>query len=182
MSNLVPILAPVMAAVLLWAGLEKARMPSSFVAVLRQLGLSERTAPVAAGLVVALELSVGFGLIFRPHSLLTQVGVVSLAAAFAWSGFIALRRNARIRCGCFGLHSHSHLGADQLAAFPFWFGGVALLGSNEPTYFFDLQGTSVFAIVALTIAALRGVGALRAAREARDDRRSARRMLVWMNR
>src|SRR5215203_5898680 len=101
MGMLVLAVTLVMASALLWAGLEKAVRLSSVAKTLHQLGMPERGAGVAAPLVVAVELSVAVGLLFRPRSLATLVGVLALAAAFALSGLIALRRNEKIRCGCF---------------------------------------------------------------------------------
>lgn len=169
-----------MASALLWAGLEKVGHLSSVAAMLHQLGMPEIGARVVAPLVVAAELSVALGLFFRPSSVVTLTGVLALAAAFAISGLIALVRKQRIRCGCFGPHGGAHLGKNQLAAFPLWFGAVMLVWSYGPTHSSDWQGASGLAVVALMMAALRGVNSLRAAHEARGDRRSAQEMLVWL--
>jgi hypothetical protein len=171
----------VMAFVLLWAGLEKAARLSSLAGTLHQLGMPESGARVVAPLVVVVELSVALGLIFRPLSIATLTGVLALAAAFAISGLIALRRKEKIRCGCFGPHG-AHLGKNQLAALPVWFGAVTLVWLNGPTHSSDWQSASGLALVALMMAALRGVSSLRAAHEARGDRRSAQEMFVWLNR
>lgn len=171
-----------MAAVLLWAGLEKARDPSAFVAVLRALGVADRAAGVAGGLVTGLELSVGVGLIFRPHAALTLAALLGLAASFALAGGIAFLRHQDIPCGCFGLYGEGRLGRDQLTAFPLWLAGAALLRLNGAEWAAGVGAGGVFALVALSMAALRGFGGVRAAWAARGDRRSAREMFVWLNR
>ncbi len=182
MGILVLAVTLVMASALLWAGLEKAGRLSSVAGTLHQLGMPESGARVVAPLVVAVELSVALGLIFRPRSIATLTGVLALAAAFAISGLIALRRKEKIRCGCFGPHGSAHLGKNQLAALPVWFGAVTLVWLNGPTHSSDWQSASRLAVVALMMATLRGVSSLRAAHEARGDRRSAREMFVWLNR
>jgi hypothetical protein len=170
-----------MASALLWAGLEKARSLGSFASLLTQLGIPERGAPPIAVSVVALELGVALGLIFHP-SATTLVVAAGLAAAFACSGWIALRRHKQIRCGCFGPYGGRQLGKDQLAAFPLWLGGVALLWFEGATLSAGARATWLPAAVALSIAAIRVAGGVRAAYAARGDRRSAREMLVWLNR
>lgn len=170
-----------MAAALLWAALEKARSLTSFASVLRELGVSKIRARTVAVLVIALELSVALGLIYGP-SATTLAAVIGLAAAFAVSGVIALRQNKQIRCGCFGPYGGRQLGKDQLIAFPLWLGGVALLWFNSSTPAAGSRATWLPAVVALTIATIRAVSAVRAAYAARGDRRSAREMYVWLNR
>src|SRR5215218_1786267 len=115
-----------MAALLLWAGLEKARAVTSFASVLRQLGVPAATAPVLAPIVIALALSVGLGLIYYV-SLPILAAVAGLATAFAGAGLIALRRPERIACSCFGPYGTRALGRVQLIALPLWLGGVAIL-------------------------------------------------------
>lgn len=170
-----------MAAALLWAGLEKARSLTSFASVLRQLGVPKSGAPALAVLVVALELSVALGLVFGP-SVTTLVAVAALALAFACSGMIALWQHKQIRCGCFGPYGGRQLGKDQLVAFPLWLGGIALLWFTGPTLSAGSLATWLPAGVALTIAGIRVAGGVRAASAGRGDRRSARQMLVWLNR
>jgi Methylamine utilisation protein MauE len=170
-----------MAGAFLWAGLEKARSLKSFASLLRQLGIPKSAAPPIAVLVVALELSVAVGLMFRP-SPVTLITVVGLATAFAFSGLIAIRQNRSIRCGCFGPYGASRLGKAQLVAFPLWLGGAALLWFNDWMRSASAHPTWLPAVVALTTAGIRTVSGIRAATAARGDRRSAREMLVWLNR
>jgi uncharacterized membrane protein YphA (DoxX/SURF4 family) len=170
-----------MAGALLWAGLEKARSLGSFASLLTRLGIPERAAAVVAPIVVALELGAALGLILDP-SPAVLAAVAGLAATFACSGWIALRRHERIRCGCFGPYGSRQLGKEQLAAFPFWLGGVALLWPKGAALWPGARATWLPAAVALTIAAIRVASAVRAASAARGDRRSAREMLTWLNR
>jgi hypothetical protein len=170
-----------MAAALLWAGLEKARSFTSFASLLEQLGFARSWARPSAVVVIALELSVALSLTYGP-SLATLAGVIGLAAAFAFSGLLAVHRNKQIRCGCFGPYGGSQLGKHQMVALPFWLSGVALLWLDGSTVSPGAQATVLPAAVALTIATIRGVSAVRAAYEARGDRRSAREMFAWLNR
>jgi hypothetical protein len=171
-----------MATVLLWAGLEKARDQASVASTMARLGLRASSARPAAALLAAAEVATALGLIFRPGSIATVAGVVGLAGAFGIAGLIALRRNERIPCTCFGLHGDGSLGMSQVAAFPFWLGGAALLWLEGPARSPDLPPAALLALVGLTMAALRAVHAFRAAHEARGDRRSAREMLLWLRR
>jgi hypothetical protein len=180
MTALLLAVAAVMAAVLLWAGLEKARNASAFAGVLRELGLSERTAYVVAPAFSALEVGVAFGLIFRPHSVPVLAALVGLAAAFALAGLLALRQRRSIHCGCFGPHG-GLLGWRQVLALPLWLGGAVLLWVSPATPV-GATGPARFAFVALTIALVRAVSTLRAAIEARADRRSTLETFVWLPR
>jgi hypothetical protein len=173
--------AMAMACALLWGALEKARSPRSFVSVLRQLGVPEGFAPVVAALVIATELGAALGLILAPSPVML-VAIACLATAFACSGWIALRRPEPIRCGCFGPNGGRELGKDQLAAFPLWLGGIALLWSNAPTLSAGARTAWLAPAVALTIAVIRMVACVLAARAAFGDRQSAREMLLWLSR
>jgi hypothetical protein len=168
-----------MSAVLLWAGLDKARSITAFASVLRQLGVAEAAARSIAFIIIALEISIAIGLIYYP-SLLTLASLVILAATFAFAGLSALWQNKRIICGCFGASTSRPLGQDQLVAFPLWLGGAAVLwfyGSAPPG-----SPSSLLVVVALMIATVRAVAAVRSAHGARGDRRSAQEMYVWLNR
>jgi hypothetical protein len=173
--------AMAMACALLWGGLEKARSPRSFVSVLRQLGVPEGFAPVVAALVIAAEVGAALGLILAP-SMAVLVAVACLATVFACSGWIALRRPEPIRCGCFGPYGGRQLGRDQLAAFPLWLVGIALVWYNAAMLSAGARTAWLLPAVALTIAAIRMAGCVRAARAAFGDRRSAREMLLWLSR
>jgi len=171
-----------LAVVLFWAGLEKVRHLTPFVSTLRQMGIPAGGAQPAALVLLGAELGVAVGLVLRPASAMTLTAVLSLAGAFAVSGLIALRRKQTVRCGCFGPYGNGYLGMNQIAAFPLWVGAVALLwvqGTPPPS---GLRAASALAAVGLTLAALRAVHAVRAAHEARGDRRSADEMLVWLPR
>lgn len=168
-----------MATVLLWAGLEKARAMAPFASTLRALGVPPPAAPVLALTVVAVELSAALGLIFYP-SVPSFAAVIGLAAAFACAGLVALRRHKHIACPCYGPYGARALGWDQLAAFPLWTGGVAILWSQGPVVS-DAARSWLLTIIALMMAGARVVTALRSAHVARGDRRSARDMYRWLN-
>ena len=169
-----------MAAVLLWAGLEKVRAVTSFASVLRQLGVPAAAAPALAASVSAVELGVGLALIYSP-SRPALVVVAGLATAFACAGLIAIRRKQRIACSCFGPYGTRVLGRDQLTAFPLWIGGVAILWLRPHTMPMT-SPSSLLAVVALSLASIRAATAIRAAAAARGDRRSAREMHLWLGR
>ncbi len=171
-----------MACVLLWAGLEKARNLSSAASAMAQLGVPATGARAAAALLAAVEVAVALGLVFRPGSVATLAGVLGLAGAFAVAGLIALRRNAQIRCGCFGPYGDASLGMNQVAALPFWLGGVALLWLEGPGESPQAESASLLAMAGLAMAAVRAANALKVARHARDDRRSAEEMFLWLPR
>ncbi|MGH9204675.1 MAG: MauE/DoxX family redox-associated membrane protein, partial [Vicinamibacterales bacterium] len=114
----------VLAVVLLWAGLEKARAVASFVSALRKLRAPPVAAPVLAWIVIAIELSAGLGLVYGP-SVIALAAVTALAIAFAGAGLIALRRGQRIPCHCFGTYGPRALGRDQHITFPLWIAGDA---------------------------------------------------------
>lgn len=169
-----------MAAVLLWAGLEKVRAVTSFASVLRQLGVRAAAAPALAASVSVVELSAGLALIYSP-SRPALVVVAGLATAFACAGLIALHRKQRIACPCFGPYGTRALGRDQLTAFALWIGGVAILWSH-PRTMPTVSPAALLAVVALSLASIRTATALRAAAAARGDRRSAREMHLWLSR
>jgi DoxX len=169
-----------MAAVLLWAGLEKARRPSSLASTLRELGLP-RPQTVAA-LVIAAELLVALGLIVWSDSLVTVAGVVALATVFALAGLVAVLQDRTVRCGCFGPFDGGSLGRSQVAALPLWLAGASILWLYPPPPSSSVPPAVSFAVVGLMLAAARSVDVLRAWHEARGDRRSAQEMFVWLRR
>lgn len=182
MEGVVPAVTLVMAAVLLWAGLEKARGLASFVSTIRELGAPAGIAKVAAPLLASMEIAVAFGLILRPGSIVTLGGVLVLAVLFAASGLIAVSRRQVIRCGCFGPGGRGTLGKRQIAAVPLWLGAVALVWLEGPPNPSAAAAASSLAAVGLTIAAIRGVAVARASLRARGDRRSAQEMYAWLQR
>jgi hypothetical protein len=169
------------ASVLLWAGLEKARNPAATVSTLRQLGVPTALAN-AAGLVVAAEVAVALALVFRPGSGWTHAAVAGLAGAFALAGVVALRKEERIRCTCFGSGTGGYLGTSQIAALVPWLGGVAFLSAADPPDPSAARAASTLAAIALAMALLR-LGSLASAwREARADRVTARETYRWARR
>lgn len=170
-----------MASVLLWAALEKARRPSSLASVMGRLGVPASAVGFAAALLIGAELAIAFGLIFAPRMPLVAAGVLALSGAFAGAGLVARIRNEEIHCGCFG-PGGGYLGKAQMVAFPFWLAGAVLLRhpGRPPPALGD--AASSFALVGLTVAALRVAAALRVSRAGRADRLSALEMLPWLPR
>jgi hypothetical protein len=169
-----------LAAVLLWAGLEKTRSRGSLRTALRQLGMPQGAGSITASLVAAMEVVVALGLVFVPGAPWTIAGMVFLSTAFALAGLIALRRDEPIHCGCFGPGGWGSLGKPQIAALPLWLGVAALLWMAKPTPPSLSQGFLLLATVALGMATIRGISASRAWKKARDDRESAQEMLLWL--
>lgn len=170
--------AALMAAVLLRAASEKIRRPGELAATVGRLGVPERLALPAALLVILAELVAAVLLLFRPGSIVTQLGVVLLAALFALAGLIALRSAEPIACSCFGAGS-GPLGLRQTMWFFAWAGGAALLFAVRPAVS-TATGAALLAAAALAIAAIRAI-ALRAAMiEGRGDRRAAEEMYEWL--
>ena len=169
-----------MAAVLLWAGLEKSRNLALTAAFVREIGFSSVLASPIALLVAIAEIGVALALLFRPDSTITQAGVALLAGIFGVAGLIALRSGKQIRCHCFGAGGKGHLGKFQLIALVGWLAGVALLrhGILEAPSF--LVGATYLAATCLIIASVRAVAVRKALLEARGDRMSAQEMYRWL--
>lgn len=170
--------AAVMAAVLLRAVSEKIRRPGELAATIGRLGVPERMALPAALAVTFAELAVAVLLLFRPDSIVVQLGVVSLAALFALAGLLALRSDEPIACGCFGAGS-GPLGLRQVAWFFAWAGGAALLFVVRPVVS-TVIGAALLASTALAITALRAIRLRAAMAEGRGDRQAAQEMYEWL--
>ena len=181
MAILATTVALVGASILLWAALEKARDPGATVSTVRQLGAPAGLAN-AAVLIIPAELTVALGLVFRPDSAVTQAGVVLLAGAFAFAGLLALRRDQPVHCSCFGAGRGGHLGANQVLALVPWVGVAAFLHVAPLVAPSPSRGATKLAGVGLVMASVRLVPVLRAWREARGDRRSARETYLWLQR
>jgi hypothetical protein len=180
-AALATVVAAVAGSILLWAALEKARHPGAMASTLRHLGVPATLAS-AGGLVIVIELGVGLGLVFRPDSLITQGSVVVVAAVFALAGLLALRRDERIPCSCFGPGSNGYLGVNQIAALVPWVGVAVVLNAADVARPAPSEGAAILATVALAITGLRLVTLLDVSREARADRRSARETYAWLHR
>ena len=181
MATLASAVALLSAAILLWAGLDKSRDPRSTVATVEQLGVPGDVARFAS-LVIPAELAVACALVFRPDSLVTQAGVVSLAGAFAFAGLLARRLDEPIRCTCFGPGGHGYLGATQIVAFVPWAAAAAFLHVADVAAPSPSTGAVMFAGVALAIAGVRMISILGLWREARGDRRMAQETYSWLHR
>lgn len=169
-----------MAAIWLWAGLEKIRNLSPIVITIRNLGLSHQFAWQSALFLATAELVLGVAVLFRPDFVLTHIGIVVLAGLFGIAGLIAIRRDEPIECSCFGVGGKGYLGITQIFALFPWFAGVAVLrlGAQEapPLHI----GAAYFALISLVITAVRGIGIWKALLEARGDRVSANEMYIWL--
>lgn len=169
-----------MAAVLLWAGLEKSRNLALTVATVKEIGFSSALASPVALLVAIAEIGVALALLFRPDSTVTHASVALLAGLFALAGLIALRSGKQIRCHCFGAGGNGLLGKSQLIALIGWFAGLTLLrlrGLEAPSVSI---GVAYLAATCLVIAGVRAFAVRKALLEARGDRVSAQEMYRWL--
>lgn len=156
-------------AVLLWAGLEKIRAPSSLAVTIRALGGPPRFAAITAFIVPIAELVTVILVITGAPAYLPAGLFVVLGVAFAAAGLRAIGSRTAIPCACFGVSEH-RLGWRQVAALPLWL-LAAWSVIHMPT--FGLRArleTSVVAIVLLTIALALPV--VRHSVAARRDRRA----------
>ncbi len=173
--------AVIMAAVLLWAGLAKLTNQGGITSTVQALGVPAKWSMPASNLVSLWEIVTAFGVLFAPSSPWTLVGVATLGVGFALAGLVAVLRNDRIRCNCFGSGmTGGHLGRAQVIALPAWVGGVLLLYNGHPNVAPFATGASLFAATGLTIATLKTVALWQEARAARGDRLSAQEMYVWL--
>lgn len=170
----------VMAATLLWAGLEKSRNLAPTVATIRRFGLPLRLSRLAAVFVATAEIALAIAVLFRPDAVFTQVSIVVLAGVFACAGWIALGFDEPVRCNCFGPGGNGYLGISQLVAFFPWLAGALLLQFGIFETPSVETGAVYFAITSLSIASAKAIGVLRSSREARADRVSARGMYAWL--
>lgn len=168
------------AAILLWSSLEKARAREATVSTLRQLGLPGGIAEVATWTLVCSELVLAVGLLVAPSSVGTLLGIVVLGSLFAGAGAVGLRGSEQIRCGCFGLQGEGELGKTQIRALPLWLAGVVLLWQADLGWSSLSETVWSFTVVALLLASVRAAFLLNAWKSAREDRRSAEKMLVWL--
>lgn len=168
------------AVVLLWAGLEKARRPGSTASTLRELGVSHRWAGPAALSLVVVELVVALSLVVRPGGTVSFVGVVLLGTIFALAGLAGVRRDERIRCGCFG-PGHDHvLGWKQVAALPLWIGAAVLARTWAPDAIPAAEAALSLCAAGLLVATPRVGILVRELVKARGDRISSNRMRPWL--
>jgi hypothetical protein len=168
-----------MAAVLLWAGLEKARDLGPTTSTMRSLGVPLRQARLAAWLLAFTEVGVAFGLVFMPELVWTQIGVVTLTFAFALAGVIALRQDEPIRCNCFGSGANGHLGRNQIVALLPWLAGAGVLHLSLSEPLLLSAGAMRLSALGLTLATWRAIAVWRARYVARGDRLSAMEMYLW---
>jgi len=179
MAVLALVVSLAMAGVLLWAGLEKARNVGPSVSTLMSLGVPRRQARLATHLLSLIEIGAGFGLVFQPHLVWTQLGIVILGLLFALAGIIALQRDHPIRCNCFGVGVNGQLGRTQVLTLWAWLSGAAVFyhGFDQPVSL--SAGAIRVATLGLVMATMRAVAVWGARREARDDRQSAMEMYLW---
>lgn len=172
-----------MAAILLWAGLEKFNNLPATASTLAALGIPARWADRASGLVPLSEVATALGVLFAPGSRCTLAGVLALGGAFALAGLVAVLRNERIRCNCFGSGAAgAYLGPAQILALPAWAGAALILHYGVPERPPLATGALLFAAVALAITTLKAAALRQAVRDARGDRVSAQEMYLWLPR
>lgn len=172
--------ALIMAAVLLWAGLEKCRNLALTAATVKEIGFSSTASFPVALLVAIAEIGIALALLFRPNSTVTHASVVLLAGLFALVGLIALSSGKQIRCHCFGAGGNGQLGKSQILALMGWLAGIALLrigGLEAPPFSI---GVAYLAATCLVIASVRAFAVRKAILEARGDRVSAQEMYRWL--
>jgi hypothetical protein len=181
MSVLAVIVALVMAAVLLWAGLEKLVDLPAVGSTINALGVPVGWANRVSALVPLAEVVTGLSLLFAPGSPWTQGGLVALGGTFAVAGLIAIFRDEPIRCHCFGSRgAGGYLGRSQVVALVAWIGGAWVLQIWMVVPVSTETGAARFAAVGLAIATWKATALWRAVREARGDRASAQEMYVWL--
>jgi len=167
-----------MAAVLLRAFVGKVRRPGELVSTMTHLGVPRKIAMPAAVALIGVELAVAAAVLFRPADAVTQASVVALAVVFAVAGLLALRLGERVVCNCFGVGG-GDLGLRQVILLIPWTAAAAILHYGAPSLSAE-RGAALFAVAALTIAALEAIGVISAMREGRGDRRSAEEMYEWL--
>jgi hypothetical protein len=175
--------AVAMAAILLWAGLEKFTNLPATASTVSALGIPAKWADRASGFVPLSEVAIALGVLFAPGSRWTLVGVVALGGAFALAGLVAVLRNERIRCNCFGSGvAGAYLGPAQILALPAWIGAALILHYGVPKTLPIATGALLFAAVGLAITTLKAAALWQAVRDARGDRVSAQEMYIWLPR
>lgn len=178
MVTLALILSTTVAGILFWAGLEKIRDLTPLASTMHALGVPLRIVRPVAGLLALAEISVAAGLVFRPDSVFSQVGIIALASTFAWAGIVAWWRGEQIHCNCIGGMNRT-LGLTQVVAFIPWLGTAAFvhLVIRDPLAFSAVA--IQFCALGLVIAGVRSITILRARFEARGDRVCAMEMFLW---
>jgi hypothetical protein len=174
------IVALVVAAVLMWSGLEKARDLAPLASTILDLGASGWQANVAARIMAFTEIAVAVTLVLRPDSTWTQLGLVTLVGTFALAGIRAMWLGKPIRCSCFSSRKHSYLGWRQVLALVPWLGAAALIRAGLRERSPALAGVDRLALVTLVITASRAAAVWIARSHAYDDRRSTQEMFSWL--
>lgn len=156
-------------AVLVWAGLEKIRAPSSLAATIRALGGPSRLATITALVVPIAELVTAVFVVTGAPAYLPAALFAILGTAFAAAGLRATGSRTAIACSCFGV-SERRLGWPQLAALPLWLlAGWSVIHMPAFGLRARLEATAA-AIVLLTVG--RALSAVRYGVAARRDRRA----------
>lgn len=184
MNSLAATAATAMAALLLWAGVEKLRDQRPAAHVLERIGVR---AEASTSLVLALalvEIVAAIGLVFVPASGITIAGPLLLAGVFAVGGVAALMRTTEpVACHClgFGVWGAGRLGWSQVWAFPAWSAGalIQLERTRGPSV---EEGAALLCSIALAMAAVRAATVWRAMRAGRGDRVAAEQMFKWLRR
>ena len=156
-------------AVLMWAGLEKIRSPSSLAASIQALGGPPRFATIAAVIVPVAELATVTFVVAGVSPYLPAALFAVLGVAFATAGARAMQSRAEVACACFGT-SERRLGWPQLAGLPLWLLAAWSVIHMPAFGLRERLGCAAAAIVLLT--AGRAFSAVRLGAAARSDRRA----------
>lgn len=156
-------------AVLLWAGLEKARYRAPLSATTAALGVPASLAAAVAVTVPLAELGTVAAVVAGAPSLLDAALFAVLGASFAVAAGWSLLTGRDVTCACFGA-SGRKLGWPQLAALPLWL--LAAWAVLRMPHFSTSERIAALAIGTLVLAAIRAVSAIRGGIDARNDRRA----------
>lgn len=156
-------------AVLLWAGLEKARDRRPLASTLAGLGVSRRLADIGSIAVPAAELATVAIIIAGGPRYLGGTFLIVLGASFAAAGALSKLTRRQVTCACFG-STASELGWRQPAALPLWLitGWAVTRLPNVAVR----DRLAFLAIGSVAITVLRAVAAVRSGMAARADRRA----------
>lgn len=155
-------------AVLMWAGLEKARDRRPLASTLAGLGASPGLAGIVSLAVPAAELGTVAVVVAGGLRYLSGWVFIALGVGFAAAGALSKLTDRQVACACFG-STATVLGWRQLAALPLWM-ITGLAAMRLPGYTIrDRLAVLATGLVAITV--LRAVPAIRGGLAARADRR-----------
>lgn len=156
----------VVALVLIHSSTAKLRSGSTFMDVLRQLGI--KYARAGWLVVAAAELAAAVSLSLPVAPYIPALGVLLLGLAFAAAGVRAITVGKSIECACFGEGSQRFLGWRQLLYLPLWVLAAGIIAVQRVPDSWDvaLMGALIISVTASSYA----VSLLRVACRTRADR------------